>query len=54
GCVQEDTNGGGACLVGAGYVQTGVWGGTGFIIGVFNQAVFLTVGLAWWKVLGLY
>ncbi|EPZ2223841.1 hypothetical protein ACXLL1_002643, partial [Salmonella enterica subsp. enterica serovar Cerro] len=20
----------------------------------FNQAVFLTVGLAWWKVLGLY
>ncbi|EEJ3229786.1 2-oxoglutarate/malate translocator, partial [Salmonella enterica subsp. enterica serovar Cerro] len=21
---------------------------------LFNQAVFLTVGLAWWKVLGLY
>ncbi|MCH5760244.1 anion permease, partial [Salmonella enterica] len=27
---------------------------TGFIISLFNQAVFLTVGLAWWKVLGLY
>ncbi|MEY5158834.1 hypothetical protein WI903_26675, partial [Salmonella enterica subsp. enterica serovar Corvallis] len=25
-----------------------------FIISLFNQAVFLTVGLAWWKVLGLY
>ncbi|MGS9328533.1 hypothetical protein ACQWIQ_24490, partial [Salmonella enterica subsp. enterica serovar Infantis] len=26
---------------------------TGFIISLFNQAVFLTVGIAWWKVLGL-
>ncbi|EIN8824927.1 anion permease [Salmonella enterica] len=44
----------GPILFGAGYVPTGVWWRTGFIISLFNQAVFLTVGLAWWKVLGLY
>ncbi len=44
----------GPILFGAGYVPTGVWWRTGFIISLFNQAVFLSVGLAWWKILGLY
>lgn len=44
----------GPILFGAGYVPTGVWWRTGFIISLFNQAVFITVGLMWWKVLGLY
>lgn len=44
----------GPILFGAGYVPTGVWWRTGFIISLFNQAVFLTVGLLWWKILGLY
>jgi len=44
----------GPILFGAGYVPTGVWWRTGFIISLFNQAVFLGIGLAWWKALGLY
>lgn len=44
----------GPILFGAGYVPTGVWWRTGFIISLFNQAVFLAIGLAWWKMLGLY
>ena len=44
----------GPILFGAGYVPTGVWWRTGFAISLFNQAVFITVGLAWWKLLGLY
>lgn len=44
----------GPILFGAGYVPTGVWWRTGFFISLFNQAVFLTIGLLWWKLLGLY
>lgn len=44
----------GPILFGAGYVPMGVWWRTGFIISLFNQAVFITVGLMWWKILGLY
>lgn len=44
----------GPILFGAGYVPTGVWWRTGFIISLVNQAIFLTLGLAWWKLLGLY
>ena len=44
----------GPILFGAGYVPTGVWWRTGFIVSLFNQAVFLVIGLAWWKTLGLY
>ncbi|ENL7328366.1 DASS family sodium-coupled anion symporter [Escherichia albertii] len=44
----------GPILFGAGYVPTGVWWRTGFVISLFNQAIFITVGLAWWKMLGLY
>lgn len=44
----------GPILFGAGYVSTGVWWRTGFVISLFNQAIFITVGLAWWKMLGLY
>lgn len=44
----------GPILFGAGYVPTGVWWKTGFIISVINQTIFMTVGLMWWKVIGLY
>ncbi|WP_313016793.1 hypothetical protein, partial [Atlantibacter hermannii] len=27
---------------------------TGFVVSLVNQAIFMSVGLAWWKVLGLY
>lgn len=44
----------GPILFGAGYVPTGVWWKVGFIISLVNQAIFLTIGLLWWKVLGFY
>jgi DASS family divalent anion:Na+ symporter len=44
----------GPILFGAGYVPTGTWWRTGFLISLFNQAVFMTIGLVWWKILGLY
>ncbi|OSN00364.1 MULTISPECIES: DASS family sodium-coupled anion symporter [Lonsdalea] len=44
----------GPILFGAGYVPTGVWWRTGFIISLINQAIFMSAGLMWWKVIGLY
>lgn len=44
----------GPILFGAGYVPGGVWWRTGFLISLANQAVFMIIGLAWWKILGLY
>lgn len=44
----------GPILFGAGYVPTGVWWKTGFIISIINQAIFMSIGLIWWKVIGLY
>ena len=44
----------GPILYGAGYVPTKVWWRVGFISTLVNQAILLTVGLAWWKFLGLY
>ncbi|MFP1744286.1 DASS family sodium-coupled anion symporter [Lonsdalea britannica] len=44
----------GPILFGAGYVPTGVWWRTGFIISLINQAIFMSAGLLWWKVIGLY
>lgn len=44
----------GPILFGAGYVPTGVWWKTGFIISIINQIIFMSIGLIWWKVIGLY
>jgi len=44
----------GPILFGAGYVPTLVWWRTGFICTLLNQAILFSVGLAWWKMLGLY
>ncbi len=44
----------GPILFGAGYVPTGVWWKVGFIISLVNQAIFLTIGLLWWKAVGFY
>lgn len=44
----------GPILFGAGYVPTAVWWRSGFIVSLINQAIFMTAGLAWWKVIGLY
>ncbi|TCJ97925.1 DASS family divalent anion:Na+ symporter [Volucribacter psittacicida] len=44
----------GPILYGSGYVSTATWWKTGFIVTLLNQGIFFTIGLAWWKVLGLY
>ncbi|MBS9782358.1 MAG: DASS family sodium-coupled anion symporter [Arcobacter sp.] len=44
----------GPILFGSGYVTTGEWWGVGFAVNLVNQIIFVVVGLAWWKMLGLY
>lgn len=44
----------GPILFGSGYVSTAVWWRTGFLVTLLTQAIFFTVGLAWWKMVGLY
>lgn len=47
-------NGAAPVYFGAGYVSQGEWWRNGFIITVINTIVWLTVGMAWWKLIGLY
>ncbi|WP_159565479.1 DASS family sodium-coupled anion symporter [Budvicia diplopodorum] len=44
----------GPILFGAGYVPTGTWWRVGFVVSLINQAIFLVLGLLWWKAIGLY
>lgn len=39
---------------GAGYVRQGTWWSIGFIVSVVNVAIWLGVGLPWWRALGLW
>lgn len=41
-------------LFGAGYVDTATWWRVGFIISLVNIVIWLGVGGAWWKILGLW
>ena len=41
-------------LFGLGYVSLRDWWRTGFIVSLANLAIWLTVGLAWWKALGFW
>ncbi len=36
------------------YVTHGAWWRIGLILSIFNLTIFLTVGMLWWKVLGLW
>lgn len=44
----------GPILFSQGYVTLGDWWRTGFIVSVANVTIWLTIGFAWWKVLGFY
>jgi DASS family divalent anion:Na+ symporter len=44
----------GPILYSTGYVTTGRWWKVGFLISFVHLALWGTVGLAWWKVLGLW
>lgn len=41
-------------LFGMGYVSLGDWWRVGFAVSLANMAVWLTIGFAWWKWLGLW
>ena len=47
-------NGAAPVYFGAGYVSQSEWWRNGFIICVINTIVWLTIGMAWWKLIGLY
>jgi DASS family divalent anion:Na+ symporter len=44
----------GPILYSANYVTFAEWWKTGFIVSVVNLAIWLTIGLAWWKTLGYW
>lgn len=44
----------GPILFGSGYVSTATWWRTGFLVTLLTQAIFFTVGLGWWKMVGMY
>ena len=37
-----------------GYITFGEWWRTGAVVGAVNLAIWLTIGLAWWRVLGFW
>lgn len=41
-------------VFGAGYVSHGTWWKVGLLMSFVNIAVWLSIGMAWWKVLGLW
>ncbi|BAU26934.1 DASS family divalent anion:Na+ symporter [Aneurinibacillus soli] len=41
-------------LFGPGYVSEGKWWSIGFMISIINIIIWLGIGLAWWKVIGLW
>ena len=41
-------------LFGAGYVSQGLWWKLGFLVSLVNITVWLVVGMAWWKIIGLW
>ncbi len=41
-------------LFGLGYVSHADWWKVGFYVSVANMAMWLTIGFAWWKVVGFW
>jgi DASS family divalent anion:Na+ symporter len=41
-------------LFGAGYVSQRTWWRVGFVVSLAHLAIWLPIGFAWWKVLGLW
>ena len=41
-------------LFGSGHVPLATWWKTGFVVSAVNIAIWLSVGAAWWRVLGLW
>jgi DASS family divalent anion:Na+ symporter len=41
-------------VFGAGYVSHGTWWRIGFLMSLVNLTIWLGLGMAWWKLLGLW
>ena len=41
-------------IFGTNYVTMGRWWGVGFVMSLVNMVVMISVGLIWWKILGVY
>ncbi len=41
-------------IYGAGYVSQGQWWKVGFVVSLLHCLIWLPIGLAWWKVIGLW
>jgi len=54
GSLTPYTHARGVILFESGYVTKKEWLSAGFIINLLNQLIFIVVGLAWWKMVGLY
>ncbi len=39
---------------GAGYIDQGTWWRNGLVVNVVTMGIWLTIGLGWWKVIGLW
>lgn len=47
-------NGAAPVYFGAGYVSQGEWWRNGFVVTTINTVIWFTVGIAWWKLIGLW
>ncbi len=54
GCLTHYGMGPAPILFGAGYVSQGKWWTCGFVVAIVNIVLWVVVGGAWWKVLGLW
>jgi DASS family divalent anion:Na+ symporter len=53
-CLTHYGTGSAVVLYGAGYVSQPRWWKVGFVLSLVHLAVWLVVGFAWWKVIGLW
>ena len=44
----------GPIVFSVGYVSQRTWWRVGFLISLVNVAIWLTVGMVWWKITGLW
>lgn len=54
GSLTPYTHARGVIIFDSGYVTKQEWLSAGFMINLLNQLIFTVVGLAWWKMVGLY
>ena len=41
-------------LYGAGFIKLDTWWKIGFFVSLINIIIWLGIGLAWWKLIGIY